>query len=174
VILSQARVHDFFLDVMRHAPTRLEPAYARRLRDIEIAPAAGDADHRVTVRLERLDPGHEGETEAVRARFVIGCDGARSTVRARLGHTLRGDSANQAWGVMDVLATTDFPDIRLKAAIHSANAGSVLIIPREGGYLVRLYIELDALQHNERIASRAITADHLVRQVRRRAGAGRR
>jgi phenol 2-monooxygenase len=148
VILSQARVHDFFLDVMRHAPTRLEPAYARRLLDLTIAPPPfGDSgpDHRVTVRLERLDPGHEGEVETVRARFVVGCDGARSTVRACLGHALRGDSANQAWGVMDVLAITDFPDIRLKAAIHSANAGSVLIIPREGGYLVRLYIELDEL-----------------------------
>jgi phenol 2-monooxygenase len=175
VILSQARVHDFFLDVMRHAPTRLEPAYARRLLDMEIAPAAnpgpdrrkGDADHRVTVRLERLDPGHEGEVETVRARFVVGCDGARSTVRACLGHTLRGDSANQAWGVMDVLAVTDFPDIRLKAAIHSASEGSVLIIPREGGYLVRLYIELDELQQNERIASRTITADHLVATARR-------
>ena len=30
------------------------------------------------------------------------------------------------------------PDIRLKCAIHSANADNMLIIPREGGYLVRL------------------------------------
>jgi phenol 2-monooxygenase len=43
-----------------------------------------------------------------------------------------GDWANHAWGVMDVLAVTDFPDIRLKSAIHSASEGSVLIIPREG------------------------------------------
>ena len=27
---------------------------------------------------------------------------------------------NQSWGVMDALAVTDFPDIRLKCAIHSA------------------------------------------------------
>ena len=52
---------------------------------------------------------------------------------------------NQAWGVMDVLAVTDFPDIRLKCAIHSADEGNILIIPREGGYLVRFYIELDKL-----------------------------
>ncbi len=45
---------------------------------------------------------------------------------------------------MDVLAVTDFPDIRLKSAITSS-AGNVLIIPREGGYLVRLYIELDGV-----------------------------
>jgi 2-polyprenyl-6-methoxyphenol hydroxylase-like FAD-dependent oxidoreductase len=100
--------------------------------------------------------------ESVRARFVVGCDGARSTVRRCLGRVLDGDSANQAWGVMDVLAITDFPDIRLKAALHSADAGNILIIPREGGYLVRLYIELDKLGENERIADRAVTADHLV------------
>ena len=51
---------------------------------------------------------------------------------------------------MDVLAVTDFPDIRIKTAIQSANEGNLLIIPREGGYLVRLYIELDKLSGNER------------------------
>ncbi len=56
---------------------------------------------------------------------------------------------------MDVLAVTDFPDIRLKSAIHSAREGSLLIIPREGGYLVRLYIELDKLGADERVAERA-------------------
>ena len=35
----------------------------------------------VTVRLERLDPGHEGQVETVKARLVAGCDGARSAVR---------------------------------------------------------------------------------------------
>ena len=52
---------------------------------------------------------------------------------------------------MDVLAVTDFPDIRLKSAIHSANEGNLLIIPREGGYLVRLYVELDELAEGERV-----------------------
>ena len=97
----------------------------------------------------------------MKARYVVGCDGARSAVRA-VARTarLRGDLANQAWGVMDVLAVTDFPDIRLKSAIQSASEGNVLIIPREGGYLVRLYIELDKLNDNERVTtgtSRPIT-----------------
>jgi 2-polyprenyl-6-methoxyphenol hydroxylase-like FAD-dependent oxidoreductase len=70
----------------------------------------------------------EGQIETLRAGFVVGCDGAHSIVRRSLGRALHGDLANQAWGVMDVLAITDFPDIRIKAAIHSANDGSVLII----------------------------------------------
>ena len=40
VILNQARVHDFYLDVMRKSPARLEPYYARRLLDLEIDRAA--------------------------------------------------------------------------------------------------------------------------------------
>lgn len=166
VILNQARVHDFYLEVMRNAPHRLEPDYGRRLVDLAVDPSAA-ASHPVTVRLERLDAGHEGEVETVKARYVVGCDGARSAVRKAIGRELKGDSANQAWGVMDVLAVTDFPDIRLKAAIHSANEGNILIIPREGGYLVRLYIELDKLKADERVSNRAITADQLVAAAQR-------
>jgi len=169
VILNQARVHDFYLDVMRNAPSRLQPHYSRRLLDLAVAepPAGGVPSHPVTARFERADPGHEGEIETVRARFAVGCDGAHSVVRKSLGRALRGESANQAWGVMDVLAVTDFPDIRIKSAIHSAGEGSVLIIPREGGYLVRLYIELDKLNENERVASRQITSDRLIAAARR-------
>jgi len=164
VILNQARVHDFFLDVMRRSLTRLEPDYSRRLVDLQIDNAAS---HPVTVRLERVDPSHEGEIETVRARYVVGCDGARSAVRKSIGRTLQGDSANQAWGVMDVLAVTDFPDVRLKALIQSAGEGTIIIIPREGGYLIRIYVELDKLAANERVASRNIGVEHLIAAAQR-------
>jgi phenol 2-monooxygenase (NADPH) len=163
VILNQARVHDFYLDVMRNGPAHIEPLYSRRLLDLKIAL---EDDHRVTVRIERVDEAHKGEVETVRARFVVGTDGARSKVREALGYVLEGDSANQAWGVMDILCVTNFPDIRLKATIHSADQGSVLIIPREGGYLVRFYVELDKLAANERIANRNITVERLVAVAR--------
>jgi phenol 2-monooxygenase (NADPH) len=169
VVLNQARVHDFYLDVMRKSPARIEPYYARRVVDVQIDPdaASGNADpHQVTVRLERLDPAHLGQIETVRARYVVGCDGARSTVRKCIGRVLRGDSANHAWGVMDVLAVTDFPDVRFKTLIQSADHGSIIIIPREGGYLFRLYIELDKLDAGERVAERTITADDLIAAAR--------
>lgn len=167
VILNQARVHDGFLDVMRKSPAKLEPHYARRLMDLHVDPAARFEERAVTVRLERVDPGHQGEIETVKARYVVGCDGARSTVRKSIGRELHGDSANHAWGVMDVLAVTDFPDIRFKALIQSANDGSIIIIPREGGYLVRLYVELTTLDIGERVASRNITSDDLIAKARR-------
>jgi 3-hydroxybenzoate 4-monooxygenase len=159
VVLNQARVHDFYLDLMRNSPSRLEPHYSRRVLDLTLDSKA--ADYPVTVRMERTDAGHEGQVETVKARYVVGCDGARSNVRRAIGRQLVGDSANQAWGVMDVLAVTDFPDIRYKAAVQSAQ-GNLLVIPREGGYLARLYVEMDKLGEEERVANRGITLDKLI------------
>lgn len=167
VILNQARIHDSFLEIMRKAPAKLEPYYSRRLIDLEVDQAADPADHAVTVRLERLDAGNEGKAETIKARYVVGCDGARSTVRKSIGRELHGDSANHAWGVMDVLAVTDFPDIRFKSLIQSAKDGSLLIIPREGGYMVRIYVELAKLDVGERVSNRNITADDVIAKAQR-------
>lgn len=167
VILNQARIHDGFLDVMRKSRTKLEPYYSRRLIDLEVDRSAGANDHAVTVRLARVDAVNDGKIETIRARYVVGCDGARSTVRRSIGRELHGDSANHAWGVMDVLAVTDFPDIRFKSLIQSAKDGSLLIIPREGGYMVRIYVELAKLDVGERVANRNITADDVIAKAQR-------
>jgi len=164
VVLNQARVHDHYLAHMRNSPSRLEPHYARRVLDVQIDPNA--ADYPVTVRLERCDPAHQGQQETIRARYVVGCDGARSAVRKSIGRELAGDSANQAWGVMDVLAVTDFPDIRYKSAVQSPH-GNLLVIPREGGYLVRLYVEMDKLGEDERVSARGITVEKLIAAAQR-------
>ena len=160
VVLNQARVHDFYLEFMRNSPNQLAPHYARKLLDVQVDASA--TDHPVTARLERVDAPHAGQVETIRARYVVGCDGARSAVRKSMGLELVGDAANQAWGVMDILAVTDFPDIRYKVAIQSNNGGNLLIIPREGGYLVRLYVEMDKLGEDERVAQRQITVERLI------------
>lgn len=160
VILNQARVHDRFLEVMRNAPTRLTPFYGRCLQDLRILDDGSDRP--VTITLENTQPGADRPTEALRAKYVVGCDGARSAVRGAIGRELRGDRANQAWGVMDVLAVTDFPDIRLKTLIKSDGEGNIIIIPREGGHLVRIYIEMDKLADGQRITAADMTADRLI------------
>jgi 2-polyprenyl-6-methoxyphenol hydroxylase-like FAD-dependent oxidoreductase len=160
VVLNQARVHQFFLDTMEKSPAQLAPDYCRRLVDLQIDESDSKAPVRVTV--ERTDPGHEGKKEVVAARYVVGCDGARSTVRQLLNLEMRGDSANKAWGVMDLLLVSDFPDIRIKSIIQSANEGNVLIIPREGGHLVRFYVEMDSLRDSERASNLKITVDELI------------
>ena len=174
VILNQARVHDFYLEKMQKSAARLVPHYSRRLTKLE---RVADASHPypVTAQFERQSDaavgddvdGHKGELETIRARYVVGCDGARSAVRQSMGLSLKGDSANYAWGVMDVLVNTDFPDIRFKSLIQSASEGSVLLIPREGGYMVRIYVELDKLSANERVEARNITLKELIAAAQR-------
>lgn len=165
-ILSQARVHDFYLEVMRKSPRRLEPDYGLRFEGLRI-----DGEQ-VVATLRPVGDAEDGsalptETQQVRARYLVGCDGARSAVRSSLGLELVGDSANKLWGVMDVLAVSDFPDIRLKCAIQSATAGSMLVIPREGGYLVRIYTELGELGTGERARDRNLTLDELIAAAQR-------
>jgi phenol 2-monooxygenase len=174
VILNQARVHDFYLEKMAMSAARLVPHYSRKLAGLTRAPdntADGPndkaIDYPVTAQFERQDEAHKGELETIRARYVVGCDGARSGVRQAMGLSLKGESANHAWGVMDVLVNTDFPDIRFKSLVQSASEGSLLIIPREGGYMVRVYVEMDKLAENERVAGRNITLEQLIAAAQR-------
>lgn len=52
-----------------------------------------------------------------------------------------GETSDSIWGVMDIFPRTDFPDIRKQCIIQS-DAGSIITIPREGGAMVRVYVEL--------------------------------
>jgi phenol 2-monooxygenase (NADPH) len=159
VLINQARVHELFLDVMANSPSRLTPDYSWAVRELTVDTSTDD--HPVTVTLQNTGV-NAGDLATVRANYVVGCDGARSQVREAIGGKLHGDAAHQAWGVMDILANTDFPDVRQKCLIQSAREGSVLVLPREGGYLFRLYVELDKLNPNERVADRDFTVDHMI------------
>ncbi|MGF6734332.1 phenol 2-monooxygenase [Paraburkholderia youngii] len=159
VIVNQARIQEYLLDVMRRSARRIEPDYGLELVDVQ---RDDTNEYPVLVTLRRTDPARLDETVTVRARYVVGCDGARSRVRTAIGQTLRGDAANHAWGVMDALAVTDFPDIRLKAAIQSATKGNLLIIPREGGYLVRFYVDLGDVTPENRDNLKQITVDRII------------
>ncbi|KAM9863575.1 FAD-dependent monooxygenase [Leucobacter sp. BZR 635] len=150
LIVNQARVIDYFAEYARRAPARGDIDYGYEFEDLEV----GTGEYPVTVTLREVtgqrgaginaaeaDSATEGGTRTVRAKYVIGADGARSRVRSAIGGSLSGSTSLHAWGVMDVLAVTDFPDIRKKCIIHS-EAGSILHIPREGNHLCRIYVDL--------------------------------
>ncbi len=168
VILNQARVHEFYLDVMRKSASGVSPHYNRKMLDLSINTAQSEnsapAQFPVSVTFENQQ---DKRTETIRAKYVVGCDGARSSVRRALDLQLKGDSANTAWGVMDILAVTDFPDIRFKSIINSEEAGSIVLIPREGGYMVRIYVQMDKLEENERVASRNLDVSDIIAKAQR-------
>ena len=161
LIVNQARMQKYLLDYMRNSPTRLEANYGLEFVDLKVET---EGEHPVVVTLRKVANGAE---TTVRAKYVVGCDGARSRVRDSIGAVPRGDFANHAWGVVDMLAVTDFPDIRLKAAIQSADEGNILLIPREGGYMVRLYVDLGEIDPNKREAFRENTQEMVIETAQR-------
>ena len=168
-VVNQARLHELLLKGMKHSAACLMPHYNRRLIELKVDDSQTqnlDA-YPISATFESSDTTQSRKTETIQACYVIGCDGARSSVRQHLSITLEGDSANKAWGVMDVLLVTDFPDIRVKSFIQSRDHGAVMLVPREGGYLVRLYVELDLLQQEQRASHLALTADDLITRAQR-------
>ena len=165
ILINQARLHELFLEVMKNAPSRLEPDYGWEVVELSIDPDTDD--HPVTVTLKDATGVHWWATRTIRANYVVGCDGAHSAVRKSIGRELHGDTAHQAWGVMDILANTDFPDVRQKCLVSSANEGNILILPREGGYIFRLYVELDKLRPDEKAAQKKLTQHDMIAAANR-------
>ncbi|KAI2672723.1 hypothetical protein CBS147355_8050 [Penicillium roqueforti] len=140
--IHQGRVERIMeTDLMRYSERGI-------LRNTEVVDVGidedGDAEFPVRVSMVTIVNGvRVGKT--VRAKHVVGADGAHSVVRRCMGLSLEGESLDHIWGVVDVVVETDFPDIRRRCAIHSP-AGSVMVIPREristGEYLTRLYVQV--------------------------------
>jgi phenol 2-monooxygenase len=61
-----------------------------------------------------------------------------------------------------LLGVTDFPDIRTKCAIQSGSGGSILLIPREGGHLFRMYVDLGEVDPNDNGAVRNNTIEEII------------
>ncbi len=147
LIVNQARVLDYFAEAAAHGPGRIAPDYGVEFLGLTVHP---EGEHPVEVRV-----ADRGTARTIRAKYVVGADGARSRVRDAIGRVHVGEVSAHAWGVMDVLVDTDFPDWRIKCAIN-AEAGNILLIPREGGYLCRVYVDLGAVAADD---------DHRVRQT---------
>jgi 2-polyprenyl-6-methoxyphenol hydroxylase-like FAD-dependent oxidoreductase len=86
-------------------------------------------------------PTHSEGKQAFATSYLVGCDGAHSNVRKSMGVRMVGSSFDQVWAVLDGEIETDFPDIYSKTVIHSEEAGSMILLPRERG-MTRLNIEL--------------------------------
>ncbi|KAF8065020.1 FAD binding domain-containing protein [Lyophyllum atratum] len=79
--------------------------------------------------------------ECIRAKYVIGCDGAHSWVRKTLDIPMEGNAVEAEWGVADFTPITDLPTIRAKSVLHSPG-GIVGFVPRPNN-TVRAYVQLE-------------------------------
>jgi phenol 2-monooxygenase (NADPH) len=165
LIVNQARVLDYFARFAKNAPSRTEPYFGWEFVKLEV----GEGEYPVAVTLKRTGDRPEGgasqgEERVVRTKYVLGADGAHSKVRRDIGAQHVGAVSYHAWGVMDVLAETDFPDIRTKCAIQSKH-GSILHIPREGGFLFRMYVDLGEVNADDAGAVRKTPIESIVAQA---------
>ncbi|MCA9648853.1 MAG: FAD-dependent monooxygenase [Myxococcales bacterium] len=84
-------------------------------------------DDGVTVGLER-----EGRSEELRVRYVIGADGAHSTVRHRLAVPFRGDAYETEFILGDV--DVDAPGVALdELDVFMSRSGVLVLFPLPGG-----------------------------------------
>ncbi|KAG9119331.1 hypothetical protein FRC07_005688, partial [Ceratobasidium sp. 392] len=103
---------------------------------IRLALLEGGAEYPMEVELEKSN----GEKETVRAKYVIGCDGAHSWTRAQLGIDMVGDTSDSVWGLVDIFVDSDFPDLRSVTVVENSGRRAVLI-PRENN-MVRFTVQL--------------------------------
>lgn len=164
MLITQVRIIDHFNRFMKNAPTRMEPDYGYEYVGFEESQDPTD-EYPLTVTLRRSAGPNAGEELQVRTKYVVGADGARSKVRKSLGYKLHGDQANHAWGVMDVYADTDFPDVRKKCTIKSGIGRNILLIPREGGFLFRLYVDLGEVSEDDGGAIRETPVEDIIEQA---------
>ncbi|CAM5793008.1 FAD-binding monooxygenase [Castellaniella caeni] len=159
LIVNQARIQDYFAEAMLRAPARIKPDFGWEFLGLEVR--TGE-EYPVVVQLRGSAHAQQDQERTVRAKYVIGCDGAHSRVRKAIGRVMSGSESMHAWGVMDVLATTDFPDIRTKCAIQSHDGGNILLIPREGGYLFRMYVDLGVIDDDNAKTIRSTSIDEII------------
>nr|WSX48728.1 FAD-dependent monooxygenase [Streptomyces sp. NBC_00974] len=96
----------------------------------------------VTARLRTAS----GAEEELRARYLIGCDGAHSTVRKGLGLRFEGDAFAEGYMLADVVADWDLPYGYGLRSMHRADDGStddVLVcipLPGKGRYRMSMLV----------------------------------
>src|SRR5215217_772951 len=88
VIVNQARMLAYLLEHMERSASKLQPFYGLHASGIRID-TGGPSEHPVTVALQHLKGFEEtGETSTIRAKYVVGCEGARSRTRSAIGREL--------------------------------------------------------------------------------------
>ncbi|RHZ63464.1 uncharacterized protein CDV56_109012 [Aspergillus thermomutatus] len=113
----------------------------------------------------RHDDSAGGSEELVRAKYVIGADGARSWTRKQLGFKMEGTRTRSVWAVTDLVVVSDFPDIRLCTTINSYGEGGLFFLRRERG-LTRFYVQLNRADEVEFPAA-SITQELIIERLQR-------
>ncbi|RDL37136.1 Uncharacterized protein BP5553_04569 [Venustampulla echinocandica] len=155
VMLQQSRVEHHMLENLSASPN-IEMQFQKRPTSLNIDESIFDDQDAfpltvtVTTNTDRVgingvaadcSNGDLG-TEEIHAKYMVGCDGAHSWTRDRLGVKLEGDLTDSVFGVVDIVPKSNFPDIR-KVCYLRASTGTILLVPRSNKE-VRLYVPVES------------------------------
>lgn len=130
--LQQQYVEQFLVDAAANN-ARIDLRWQSRLAGIEIA----NTDATLIVETPQ-------GSYPLRARHVIAADGARSTVRSKLGLRLKGDAYEGCYVIADVRMRSDYPTERRAFFDSPGNPGSTVLIHRQPDDIWRIDYQLAA------------------------------
>ena len=104
-IITQGQLERIYIrDLIRH---QVLVERSSILNDFRVQEPWAPYPVQATIKNEK-----SGLEETVRAKFLVGADGAASAVRAKLETPFDGVSTNIYWGILDCVFDTDFPYIK--------------------------------------------------------------
>jgi 2-polyprenyl-6-methoxyphenol hydroxylase-like FAD-dependent oxidoreductase len=138
---------DYALMIPQCETERLLAAHARHCgieteRSVELASFVADADG-VTSTLRLAN----GANEELRSAWLVGCDGAHSTVRHALGIDFTGEAEPNDWMLADVYVGGSLPTDEISIYFH--RDGVLALFPIVGGRF-RIIADLGTSQHASR------------------------
>lgn len=100
-VITQGQIERIFIrDLLRH---KVLVERSKTLKEYTVDNAS-EYPIRATLTSKRV-----GVEESIRAKFIIGSDGAASSIRKSLDIPFDGMSTNIYWGIMDCVFETDYP-----------------------------------------------------------------
>jgi 2-polyprenyl-6-methoxyphenol hydroxylase-like FAD-dependent oxidoreductase len=123
---------------------RLEALGVTVERETELLDFEDRGDH-VTARLRT--PG--GEEQLCEARYIAGCDGARSPIRHKLGTGFEGGTYRHIFYVADIEASSPLPDGEAHIALHTSDFVVLLPYGKNGQARLIGAVRDDRAEHAE-------------------------
>ncbi|KAI1639007.1 FAD binding domain-containing protein [Biscogniauxia mediterranea] len=128
LVLRQKYQEEIFRAAMK--PLGVEVEAPVELTAVTVDEGAPPGSHRVTALVRDHATGAE---QALRCRYLVACDGGRSTVRRLLRVPFEGSTTEDKWVRVDGLVRTDLPKPRSYCAIESPTHGNVLWVALDRG-----------------------------------------
>ncbi|KAI8965402.1 3-propionate hydroxylase [Daldinia sp. FL1419] len=128
LVLRQKYQEEIFRNALKQHNVRVEAPV--ELTTASVDDTVPTKDYKVTATLLHQDTG---AYEIVKCKYLIGCDGGRSSVRHIFDIPFKGSSSELTWVRIDGQVDSNLPNPRSYCSIESPTHGNVLWAPLDHG-----------------------------------------